>query len=98
IQDTDPHLHAAAQATPAPQWSWADELAYKTSRPPQRTKPSELALQIIEKSGLTRAHRRLFLLIDGQRTIEELARLAGRSVEDVQVMLQDMERISVLLQ
>ncbi len=98
LQDTDPYLNTAVQATPAPQWGWAAEQAHKGSHPPQRTKPSELALQMIEKSGLTRSHRRLFLLVDGQRTIEEIARLTGRSEEDVRAMLQEMARIGVLLQ
>jgi Domain of unknown function (DUF4388) len=98
LQDTDPYLNSAMQAEPDPPWSWAAERAHKGSNPPQRTKPSELALQIIEKSGLTRSHRRLFLLVDGQRTIDEIARLTGRSEKDVQVMLQEMEWIGVLLQ
>jgi hypothetical protein len=96
MQDTDPYLNANMQAAPMPQWNRVTER--KSVRVPQRTKPLEVASQIIEKSRLTRAHRRLFLLVDGQRTIEEMARLTGRSEGEVQTMLQEMEWIGVLLQ
>jgi hypothetical protein len=98
MRDTDPYLNANTQAAPMPQWNRVTEQKRRGARVPQRTKPLEVASQIIEKNGLTRSHRRLFLLVDGQRTIEEMARLTGRSEEEVQTMLQEMEWIGVLLQ
>jgi hypothetical protein len=53
--------------------------------------PYEEALARIERLGLSRAHRRLFLLIDGYRTFPELVRLMGRVQEEVNALLRDLE-------
>ncbi len=53
--------------------------------------PYEEALAWIERMGLSRAHRRLFLLIDGYRTLPELVRLMGRVQEEVNALLLDLE-------
>lgn len=50
----------------------------------------------IERSGLSRSHRRLYLLIDGQRSIDELEPLMGRKVEEVRNMLHDLEWLGVI--
>ncbi len=55
------------------------------------------ALQMIDLMGLSRAHRRLFLLIDGKRSIDELAPLVGRTPGEVSELLRDLERASVIL-
>ena len=55
------------------------------------------ALQMIDLMGLSRAHQRLFLLIDGKRSIDELAPLIGRTPEEVSELLRDLERASVIL-
>ncbi|HET9999341.1 MAG TPA: DUF4388 domain-containing protein [Ktedonobacteraceae bacterium] len=54
------------------------------------------ALQIIERANLSRAHRRLYLLIDGHRSSSELARLVGRSLSEIDALLQDLERAGVI--
>lgn len=54
------------------------------------------ALQIIERANLSRAHRRLYLLIDGHRSSSELARLIGRSLSEIDALLQDLERAGVI--
>ena len=56
----------------------------------------ESALRVIEHMGLSRAHRRLFLLVDGQRSVQELARLTGRSDEEVYHLLRDLENATVI--
>src|SRR5215469_3350879 len=38
---------------------------------PYRTKQHDEALRLIDLTGLSRTHRRLFLLVDGQRTASE---------------------------
>ena len=63
---------------------------------PQRTKKIEEANQLLEQAGLSRAHRRVLLLIDGQRSIADLARLAGRTQEEVQELLADLRRIGTI--
>ena len=63
---------------------------------PYRTKQLDEALRLIELTGLSRTHRRLFLLIDGQRTTVELGRLLGRGQRDMYGLLYDLERIGVI--
>jgi predicted transcriptional regulator len=44
----------------------------------------------MEPMGLSRLHKRLFLLIDGQRTIAEIARLVGKKPEEIQEYIGDL--------
>ena len=53
-------------------------------------------MRLIEQMGLSRTHRRLFLLIDGGRTVKELIRLMAHEPEAVQRLLQDLERAGVI--
>jgi hypothetical protein len=53
-------------------------------------------LQVIEKMGLMRGHRRLFLLINGERSVAELARLTASSEDEVYQRLQDLEKAAVI--
>ncbi len=46
--------------------------------------------------GLSRTHRHLLLLIDGQRSILELVRLIGRSEQEVASFLHDLEQATVI--
>jgi len=48
--------------------------------------------------GLTRVHRQLFLLIDGQRTVPDLIRLSARGTEEVRRLLVDLERAGMIQQ
>jgi hypothetical protein len=63
--------------------------------PPQHRSLEE-ALQLIDRATLSRAHRRLYLLIDGHRSSTELARLMGRSQSEIDALLQDIERAGVI--
>src|SRR6266849_3203084 len=60
------------------------------------TQPLEEALRRIERNRFSRSHRQLFLIIDGQRSMLELARLVGKNQEDLQALLRDLERIGVI--
>ena len=51
----------------------------------------EAILSIIDRQGFTRAHRRLFLLIDGKRSVEELAMLVRRTPDEVIALLKDLD-------
>ncbi|HVB74603.1 MAG TPA: hypothetical protein VNE38_13695 [Ktedonobacteraceae bacterium] len=75
----------------------------RTPAPPSQTsiisystQPLGEALRRIEQNRLSRSHRQLFLLIDGQRTALELARLAAKNQEDLLELLYDLERIGVI--
>ena len=54
------------------------------------------ALVVIEKMGLSRGHRRLFLLINGERSVSELARLTASAEDEVYQRLQDLEKAAVV--
>lgn len=68
-----------------------EHLNSKRNKVPQPSRSFSTALQLIEFMGFSRAHRRLFLLIDGNRSIDELARLMGRTPEDVSELLRNLE-------
>src|SRR5579883_403545 len=65
---------------------------------PYRTRQLDEALWLLERRGLSRAHRHLFLLIDGQRTVAELVRLTGRRQDEVQQLLRDLETATLIQQ
>ncbi len=50
----------------------------------------------IERAGLSRSHRRLYLLIDGHRAVRELVPLIGKQTEEVRSMLHDLEWLGVI--
>jgi len=64
---------------------------------PRPSRRFSAALQMIELMGLSRTHLRLFLLIDGKRSIDDLSPLIGRSPNEVSELLRDLERASVIL-
>ena len=64
---------------------------------PDRLVSAEQGLQLIAQANLSRNHRRLYLLIDGQHSLEELMRLMGKSPEDIQRLLLDLKYIGAIL-
>ena len=58
--------------------------------------PMYEALRKIEQHTLSRFHRQLFLLIDGQRSFREVVRLVGKSQGEVYKLLCDLEGIGVI--
>lgn len=65
---------------------------------PRRTKSVDEALLVLGYNGLSRMHRRLLLLIDGQRSPADLVRLTGRRIEEITEQLNDLERVGVIHQ
>lgn len=63
---------------------------------PQRLLYIEKALHIIEHAQLSRTHRQLFLLIDGQRNVAELLKLLGRKQDEGLKLLRDLAYIGVI--
>lgn len=63
---------------------------------PFRTRHMEEGIHLIEQLGLSRTHRRLFLLIDGRRTLQELVRLMAHEPAEVYRFLKDLERAGVV--
>jgi len=50
----------------------------------------------IDHSGLSRSHKRLYLLINGRRSIDDLEPLIGKKNEEVRSMLHDLEWLGVI--
>jgi len=65
---------------------------------PVRLPSGEAALQHPETLQIPRTHRRLLLLINGQRTVSELARLLLRSPEETHGLLRDLEQAGLIRQ
>jgi hypothetical protein len=94
--ETNPQLH-----TPAPPMQGSGEP--RTTGPlegafpaPRRKRQPDEALHLLDEAGFSRLHRRLFLLIDGHRTMPELVRLMGRRHDEVQRLLGDLIRIGLV--
>jgi hypothetical protein len=104
FHDTDPTLQIQAQVkgysgsgTEDNQYRQNDlSLRKESVRIPRQLRSLEDAVQRIERMKLSRAHRRLFLLIDGHRNTADLARLMGRRQVEVVALLQDLERADVV--
>ena len=58
--------------------------------------PLPVALQRIEQMGLSRAHRQLVLLINGKRSLEELAHGMGRTINNVQELVRDLAHFGLI--
>jgi hypothetical protein len=78
--------------------SYPYQVSARQSSYPLRTPSGEVAVQHPESFQLPRFHRRLLLLINGQRSAQELARLMVRNLNEVQVLLNDLERSGLIQQ
>lgn len=56
----------------------------------------EDGLLTIEEEGLSRAHKRLYLLVNGQRSVLEMVTLSGRNIEDVRVLLETLVELDLV--
>jgi hypothetical protein len=63
---------------------------------PYRSRHIDDGMRLIEQMGLSRTHRRLFLLIDGRRSIKELMRLMAHEPVEILKLLQDLEGAGVI--
>jgi hypothetical protein len=62
-----------------------------TSNAPFRIRDVNEVLPLFGSMGLTRAHRQLFLLVDGQRSVSDLRRLSARGADEVRKLLAELE-------
>ncbi|HEY4385071.1 MAG TPA: hypothetical protein VGN34_11430, partial [Ktedonobacteraceae bacterium] len=62
---------------------------------PQRLKAADEALSLLESASLSRMHRHLLLLLDGQRTIAELSRLMNRGEGEILRLLRDLAQLGI---
>ncbi len=78
--------------------AWGMHSSAAAGAVPYPIRPYNEALLWIERMGLSRAHRRLFLLIDGYRILPELVRLMGRREDEVNALLRDLEGADLIRQ
>lgn len=67
-----------------------------TSVIPYRAQQFRSDLPDFASMGLSRAHRQLYLLADGQRSIDVLSKLIGRNLQEVLPLLSDLENLGLL--
>ncbi len=104
FHDIAPNQHIQAQVKMFPDSATQNNQFRKNSQSmqkdsisiPKQVRPIEDAVQRIERLKLSRTHRRLLLLIDGNRNMADLARLMGRRQFEVVTLLQDLERADVV--
>ena len=65
---------------------------------PQRIWQGQDALTFLERTRASRLHRHVFLLLDGQRNLPDLARITGHSPEEIKRLLNDLERLGMITQ
>jgi hypothetical protein len=65
---------------------------------PQRVQHNDAGIQMLNQKRFSRLHLHLFLLVDGQRNVIELARIVGKKPEEVQKLLIDLEAIGIIRQ
>jgi hypothetical protein len=63
---------------------------------PYRSKPLEYGLRLIDEKGLSRIHRHLFLLINGERKIEDFKRLLKLGEFEVHSVLYELQDIGII--
>ena len=63
---------------------------------PSSTQPFHVGLHIMNRMGLSRMHLHLFFLIDGSRSLLELAQLTESSQETVYQHLLDLRQVAVI--
>ena len=63
---------------------------------PRSTSSLQDTLRLIEHYQLSRSHRQLFLLINGQRSLKELMHLVGKEREEILALLHDLESLGVI--
>lgn len=98
-RDTNPQMRSLPHTQGIPRTNLSQSTgAHQAIDPsaPRRTISGDKALRLLDQAGLSRSHLRLFLLIDGKRTINELTRLVGKKNEDVHKLLQDLESTGLI--
>ena len=63
---------------------------------PYRSRPLNAVLTALADLGLSRVHRHLLLLVDGQRSVAELMRLTGKSAREVDLLLRELEQAGLV--
>jgi hypothetical protein len=93
-----PSYNPVTPVPPTPQTYRVPTSYTPASRVPYRLLQGPEALAYIQRAKLTRQHRHIFFLLDGQRTVDDITRLTGHHITDILRMLADLERIGLIRQ
>jgi hypothetical protein len=63
---------------------------------PYISRPLEDGLRVLSEKGLSRIHRRVFLLVDGSRRVEDLMRLLKLSEYEMLALLYDLQDAGII--
>lgn len=83
------------QGTPS-QHGQAPQAAGPLSRRPRRAPDVRDLMTVVTTHNLSRGHRTLLLLADGEHSVLDLARLSSKSVDEVMSLLSDLESRSLV--
>ncbi|GCE26756.1 hypothetical protein KDA_22400 [Dictyobacter alpinus] len=87
-QQTDPYQ------TPLPQMPMQKVPMQRV--PKRRFINDENSMRLLRQQGLSRSHRQIFLLIDNQRSAQEIARLTSKRLDEIYTILLDLENIGLI--
>lgn len=79
-----------------PQQGQAPQMAGPLARRPRRAPDVRDLMTIVTSHNLSRGHRTLLLLADGEHSVLDLARLSSKSVDEVMSLLADLEVRSLI--
>lgn len=79
-----------------PQQGQMPQMAGPLSRRPRRAPDVRDLMTVVTTHNLSRNHRTLLLLADGEHTVLDLARLSSKSVDEVISLLADLESRSLI--
>lgn len=71
-------------------------MAGPLARRPRRAPDVRDLMTIVTSHNLSRGHRTLLLLADGEHSVLDLARLSSKSVDEVMSLLADLEVRSLI--
>jgi hypothetical protein len=87
----------AQQYSPGQQYSpRTDPISAYATVVPHRMYAVDEGMYRLKQANISRLHRHLYLLIDGQRSCAELVRLVNRQPEDLIQLLHDLERVGIV--
>ncbi len=65
-------------------------------RRPRRSPDVRDLIAVVSAFNLSRNHRTILLLADGEHTVHDLARLSSKSVDEIVALLADLERLGLV--
>ena len=60
-------------------------------RRPRRAPTAHDLMAVVQNYRLSRAHRTLLMLADGEHNVIDIARLSSKQIEEVQTLLSELE-------